>query len=168
MDNLMGNRRYVGLKMQRFGEDYSWAISNVEMFLRQVLEMYALFCRQKGARIRKILFAYPMAFTPKKRDLFLAGVDNVLRTVASRTGMEPCQLAAYNESQAVSAYFSHMPTLNSANASEGCVTLDIGGGTVDYSFCTLNEAAPSHAGVGRNGAQDQHHEIGRASCRERV
>ena len=89
--------------------------------------------------------AYSMAFSKEKREQFQARISKVLRAVAVRTGMESCTLALYNESQAVSAYFSLIPSLAAANASEGCVTLDIGGGTVDYSFCALNAGRPSNA-----------------------
>ncbi len=134
-ENRMGNQRYLGLKLKDISQADSVAGSNIEMFLQQVLEMYLLFCRLNGSRVTQVRFAYPLAFDQQKRQAFQNCVSELVKNTAQKAGMENCTASFTSESQAVSAYFCHILNVKAADLQQGIITLDIGGGTADYSYC---------------------------------
>lgn len=140
-DNPMGNHRYVGLKLRELENGLAWAEDNISMFLRQVLEMYLLYCRLNGSRVKSILFAYPLAFSTKEQEIFRGKVRVLLSQLVENAGLEPFEPDIRSESQAVCAYFASIPRIQAAMLDKGIITLDIGGGTTDYSHCMVNKNA---------------------------
>lgn len=138
-DNPMGNQRFVGLKLKEMDVGHDWAEDNISMFLRQVLEMYLLYCRMNGARVKKILFAFPLAFRNGEQNIFREKIKALLTSLADNTGLETFELDIKNESQAVCAYFAGIPKIQAAMLDKGIITLDVGGGTTDYSYCMVNK-----------------------------
>ncbi|MDD3920934.1 MAG: hypothetical protein PHO41_07185, partial [Eubacteriales bacterium] len=137
-DNLMGSQRFFSLKLKDIGDIRTLSGSNVSLFLQQVLETYMLFCRMQGATVSEVRFAYPLAFNPDKQKQFRDNVEALVTRIAPQVGSPGCKVFSTSESQAVSAYFCAQRGIMQGVAEQGVITLDIGGGTSDYSFCRVN------------------------------
>jgi hypothetical protein len=97
-----------------------------------------LYCRINGAIASEIRFAYPLAFPAGKQAQFRAQVDKLVSRAAKSAGMPNCVATFTSESQAVCSYFSSRPGIMRGKETSGIITLDIGGGTSDFSYCRQN------------------------------
>ena len=138
-DNPMGNQRYVGLKLKELDKGHDWSEDNISMFLQQVLEMYLLYCRMNGAKVKQILFAFPLAFKKTEQEMFREKIKALLASLVDKVGLEVVEPDIKTESQAVCAYFASIPIIQAAMLDKGIITLDVGGGTTDYSHCMVNK-----------------------------
>ena len=137
-DNLMGNPRYFSLKLKDINNPHDINGSNATLFLKQVLETYLLYCRLQGVSVSEIRFAYPLAFDLARQEHFRRNIEALVALVAPRAGMPACKTSFTSESQAVCAYFCSQPGILRGVAIQGIITLDIGGGTADYSYYRTN------------------------------
>lgn len=132
--NPMGNHRYAGLKMQNTKTQPNFEKACITLFLRQVLIMYMYYCRKKSYRVSSVRFAYPLCFDQNLRERYQQIVDCVWKEVAAETGAIYSKPLITNESHAVCKYFTEITSSQAGVLENGIITLDIGGGTADYSF----------------------------------
>ncbi|MDD3212165.1 MAG: hypothetical protein PHY64_00720 [Eubacteriales bacterium] len=137
-ENPMGTSRFTGLKLQDLGDTHSVSDENVNMFLEQVIETYLLACRINGAEVTEIRFAFPLAFDEEKRFQYRQKIEAIALRVTQKAGSTHCDVNFTSESQAVCAYFATIPNILAGDMQQGIITLDIGGGTSDFSYCRTN------------------------------
>jgi|GEM_PF-4097968 len=135
---------------------------NVSLFIQQLLQLYMLYCRKKEARELEVRFALPVEFpggrlsTEEQNQARINALKdiyaNATRHVADLTGFakENVTIKFTTESEAVCAFFRKGPAFSSIDGQVGILTLDIGGGTSDYSFWTekseVSASQPAIAG----------------------
>lgn len=107
---------------------------SIRLFLRQILEMYLLACRQRGIGYVDIRFAVPLALTNDQREGLRLMFARVAREVGKKAGVEIKSVNITSESNAVGTYFANLPRATHVVEAVGVLALDIGGGTSDYSF----------------------------------
>ena len=109
--------------------------NDTRIFIKQLLHMYLLLCRMNHASHVDVYFATPIALSREERTRLRGILESAVRTVGAKAGYgeTDVHVEITTESRAVGAYFKDYALVNSVDY-EGIFTLDIGGGTSDYSF----------------------------------
>lgn len=128
---------FAGLKM---AEQSKRREAHISLFLQQALEMYFYRCCQEGATSVDVRFAYPLAMSETARDLLSNQFYEICNALAKSTGLRLEALHRTSESKAVQTYF-HEVRKNLTGMTWGsiAVTIDIGGGTTDFSIMRESE-----------------------------
>jgi len=114
-------------------------ISNTRIFIKQMLHMYLLMCRMKSVSHLDVYFAMPLAFTIEEKEKLTEILKEAVAQVATKAGFDrDFAVSITTESRAVGTYFKHT-AMNSLDY-DGVFTLDIGGGTSDYSVWERDNA----------------------------
>ncbi len=115
-------------------EDMNLRITRV--FIKQFLHFCLLSLRLNNARKLDVYFATPLVLTYGAINPLGNAFINITKEVASRAGYnveQDVNIHVLSESCAVGAFF-YQKAQSSIEKSPGIFTLDIGGGTSDYSF----------------------------------
>jgi hypothetical protein len=118
----------------------------IEAFLAQVVILALAEAAQRGADAASVgfRFSFPEAFRPAQKSGFQAAARNAVRTgLELATGAEaPASpdIAFQTESIATARYFIHR---HAAPATEGMITLDIGGQTTDVAILQSRDQGPA-------------------------
>ena len=114
-------------------------ISNTRIFIKQMLHMYLLMCRTKDVSHLDVYFAMPLAFTGEEKEKLTEILRGAVVDVAAKAGLShDIAVSITTESRAVGTYFKQT-AMNSLDY-DGVFTLDIGGGTSDYSVWERDSA----------------------------
>lgn len=124
---------FAGLKMANQSERRN---AHAGLFLRQALEMYFYRCCQEGATSVDVRFAYPIAMDTLTRDLLSRQFSEICGELSRDTGLKVMSLSRTSESRAVQTYFHKGRSNDRMDIAWGStvVTMDIGGGTTDFSI----------------------------------
>ena len=115
------------------------SISNTRIFIKQMLHMYLLMSRMKSVSHLDVYFAMPLAFTVEEKEKLTEILKEAVEHVAIQAGFDrDIAVSITTESRAVGTYFKHT-AMNSLDY-DGVFTLDIGGGTSDYSVWERDNA----------------------------
>lgn len=131
----------TGFKLLEGGPGSMRPSEDVKLFLTQLVKMYFFCLRREGARKVSVRFASPLALRKEQRGDMRRLFAEITEEAARGTGLESVTVQMTSESMAVGAYFAHLPDPEiTVRPSQGILTLDIGGGTADYSLWTCREA----------------------------
>lgn len=123
---------YSGLKFSQLTATIR--TGNIRLFLSQLLHLYFLRCHQLGAQAIQVRFAMPLVMPLARRMEFFLLMTEICNEVAGNTGIHLCTPSGIlfgSESRAVAAYF--LSTRIAMQNGDTLVTIDIGGGTTDFS-----------------------------------
>ena len=112
--------------------------ANIQLFLRQILEMYWLRCYQEGIQHLDVRFAYPLARPATHQRGLCDIMYETCQKLVKKTGIELEALRVTNESHAVHIFYHNLNMLAGIAHDDIIVTLDIGGGTTDFSIIVMN------------------------------
>lgn len=110
------------------------AMANMALFLKEILELYWFHCYQEGISSIELRFAYPLAMSMQRRDNLYQTVKSICTDLSDKTGIELTKLCVSNESSAVQTYCNKNSQLKGILERDILVTVDIGGGTTDFSI----------------------------------
>ncbi|HNW86890.1 MAG TPA: hypothetical protein PKJ47_08145 [Candidatus Limiplasma sp.] len=117
-------------------EDAEQMTFDTRLFIKQMLHMYFLYCCKQDANRVDVCFATPLALSSDEKKKLVNVFTETTREVAENVGFvyeKDVNIFITSESKAVGAYFQNDRTIMNLNG-RGIFTLDIGGGTSDYSF----------------------------------
>lgn len=134
---------YSGLKLAPVSVPLNKA--NMSLFLHQILEMYWLRCYQKGIKQLDVRFAYPLAMPTEQQQGLCEIMYNTCERLSAKTGIQLEALRVSNESRAVQTYFRRGDELTGIRDDDIIVTIDIGGGTTDFSIIVRNRESAQEA-----------------------